>query len=82
MTIGNKPDKMEEAADAEDLMQKISELTDKVAGCNKGIIDEPIYVEIESPSSPDLTVIDLPGIARNPIVDSDQPDYIQESPRT
>jgi len=47
-------------------------LTDEVAGANKGIIDDPIVLEIFSTKCPDLTLIDLPGITKIPIKGSDQ----------
>jgi hypothetical protein len=42
-------------------------LTDKVAGDKKNIVDRPIVLNIYSPTCPDLTLIDLPGITRIPI---------------
>jgi hypothetical protein len=39
-------------------------LTDKICGTNKGIIDKPIVLNVHSPSCPDLTMVDLPGITR------------------
>jgi vacuolar protein sorting-associated protein 1 len=44
-----------------EVRDKISELTDKVAGRNKGIVDKPIILTVYSPTCPDLTLIDLPG---------------------
>lgn len=32
-----------------------------LAGSNKGIVDEMIYLELTRPGCPDLTMIDLPG---------------------
>lgn len=37
---------------------------DKMAGVGVGISDDLISLEIASPDVPDLTLIDLPGIAR------------------
>ncbi len=45
----------------------IEELTDKIAGISKGISEVPIVCNIYSQFVPDLTMIDLPGITRNPI---------------
>ena len=45
----------------------IEQLTDKVAGNNKGISETPIVCNIYSPSVPDLTMVDLPGITRNAV---------------
>ncbi len=57
---------------------KINELTDKVAGKNKGIIKDPIILNIYSPTCPDLTIIDLPGLTRIPLQNSDQPKDIEK----
>ena len=38
--------------------------------------DTPIHVRVNKPGIPDLTLIDLPGITRNPV--GDQPDNIEE----
>jgi len=61
-----------------DLMKEIEELTSKNAGNKGNIIDDPIYVEIEKPDCPELTLIDLPGIAKNPLEGSEQTDEIEE----
>lgn len=42
----------------------IEELTYKVCGKDKNIIDQPIILKVVSNSSPNLTVIDLPGMTR------------------
>ena len=42
----------------------IDYLTDKVAGNKKGIVDKPIVLTIYSKHTPDLTLVDLPGITR------------------
>lgn len=57
---------------------KIDEVTDKVAGQKKGIIDQPIVLHVYSPTCPDMSLIDLPGITRIPLKDSDQPGNIEE----
>eukprot|EP00826_Nyctotherus_ovalis_P036790 TRINITY_DN3293_c0_g1_i1.p1 TRINITY_DN3293_c0_g1~~TRINITY_DN3293_c0_g1_i1.p1 ORF type:complete len:448 (+),score=158.23 TRINITY_DN3293_c0_g1_i1:457-1800(+) len=57
---------------------KIDELTDKVAGEKKGIVDNPIILHIHSPTCPDMSLIDLPGITRIPLQGSDQPKNIEE----
>jgi len=46
------------------IKHKIEELTEKVCGSSKGIVDDPIILNVYSPSCPDLTLIDLPGITR------------------
>jgi replication fork clamp-binding protein CrfC len=61
-----------------EVRKTIEELTDKVAGGNKGIVDQPIILNIHSPTCPDLTLVDLPGITRIPLKGSDQPDNIEE----
>ena len=57
---------------------KIDELTDAVAGTSKNIVDKPILLHIHSPTCPDLTLIDLPGITRIPLANSGQPNNIEE----
>jgi vacuolar protein sorting-associated protein 1 len=57
---------------------KIDELTDKVAGTSKNIVDIPIVLHVHSPTCPDMSLIDLPGITRIPLKDSGQPDNIEE----
>lgn len=61
-----------------EVREKIELLTDKHAGKNKGIIKEAIKMTIYSPDCPDLTIIDLPGITRIPLKNSDQPENIEE----
>jgi hypothetical protein len=58
--------------------QKIEELTDKKAGTQKNIIDDPIILNIWSSTCPDLTLIDLPGITRIPLKGSNQPENIEQ----
>lgn len=55
----------------------IDEVTDKIAGSKKNIIDKPIALSVYSYTCPDLTLIDLPGITRIPLKDSDQPKDIE-----
>ncbi len=57
---------------------KIDEVTDKIAGQKKNIIDQPIVLHVYSPTCPDMSLIDLPGITRIPLKDSDQPENIEE----
>jgi len=45
----------------------IEELTDKICGNDKGIVDNPIVLNVYSHTCPDLTLIDLPGITLIPI---------------
>ncbi|KAL0236414.1 hypothetical protein GEMRC1_002996 [Eukaryota sp. GEM-RC1] len=49
------------------LGQVITEITNEIAGDEKNIVDSPICIEIRKKGLYDLTIIDLPGITRNPI---------------
>ncbi len=60
----------------EEVCKTIEHLTDKVAGTEKFISADPIVLEVYSPSVPDLTLVDLPGITRIPI--GKQPANIEE----
>src|SRR5690348_11185871 len=53
--------------------EKIDWLTDEIAGKKKNIVDKPIILNIYSPTCPDLTLIDLPGITRIALQGSEQP---------
>eukprot|EP00917_Polyrhabdina_sp_WS-2016_P001105 GHVP01002196.1.p1 GENE.GHVP01002196.1~~GHVP01002196.1.p1 ORF type:complete len:754 (+),score=140.41 GHVP01002196.1:343-2604(+) len=57
--------------------QRIAEKTDEKAGSNKGIVDVPIVLTIFAKSCPDLTLVDLPGVTRVPLKNSDQTDDIE-----
>jgi dynamin 1-like protein len=64
--------KGEKFLDFDRVKDKINELTDKVCGAkSKGIVDQPIVLTVYSPSCPDLTLIDLPGITRVPLPGQD-----------
>ncbi|XP_070758734.1 interferon-induced GTP-binding protein Mx-like [Enoplosus armatus] len=54
----------EEITDPADVEKMIREAQDKIAGAGSGISEDLISLEIASPDVPDLTLIDLPGIAR------------------
>nr|AAR99718.1 interferon inducible Mx protein [Dicentrarchus labrax]AAR99719.1 interferon inducible Mx protein [Dicentrarchus labrax] len=54
----------EEIEDPADVEKKIREAQDEMAGVGVGISDDLISLEIAYPDVPDLTLIDLPGIAR------------------
>uniref|UniRef100_A0A3B3TK53 Interferon-induced GTP-binding protein Mx n=1 Tax=Poecilia latipinna TaxID=48699 RepID=A0A3B3TK53_9TELE len=54
----------EELNDPAIVEKKIREAQDEMAGVGVGICDDLITLEIASPDVPDLTLIDLPGIAR------------------
>uniref|UniRef100_A0A671UM66 Interferon-induced GTP-binding protein Mx n=1 Tax=Sparus aurata TaxID=8175 RepID=A0A671UM66_SPAAU len=57
-------DHEEELDDPAEVEKKIREAQDEMAGVGVGISDDLISLEIASPDVPDLTLIDLPGIAR------------------
>ena len=61
--------------DPDEVRRVIERLTDKAAGDDKNISDVPIVCTVYSPTVPDLTLIDLPGITRNPT--ADQPENIE-----
>ncbi|KAL0978541.1 hypothetical protein UPYG_G00171880 [Umbra pygmaea] len=69
-------DHEEEIEDASDVEKKIREAQDHMAGPGVGICDDLISLEIGSPDVPDLTLIDLPGIAR--VAVKGQPENIGE----
>uniref|UniRef100_A0AAR2II93 Interferon-induced GTP-binding protein Mx n=1 Tax=Pygocentrus nattereri TaxID=42514 RepID=A0AAR2II93_PYGNA len=54
----------EELDDPVEVEKKIREAQDEMAGVGVGISDDLISLEITSADVPDLTLIDLPGIAR------------------
>ncbi|KAK2908543.1 hypothetical protein Q8A67_004380 [Cirrhinus molitorella] len=57
-------DKEEDIHDPAEVEKKIREAQDEMAGVGVGISDELISLQITSANVPDLTLIDLPGIAR------------------
>lgn len=57
----------------------IEEATNKVAGINKGISNDPILLRIYSTEVVDLTLVDLPGITKVPV--GDQPQNIEDRVR-
>lgn len=71
-------EKNEKISDFEKVKKKIELLTDEDAGNKKGIIDKPILLTVYSKNVPDLSMVDLPGITKIPIKDSDHPDNIEE----
>jgi len=64
-----------------DVRVEIERLTDEKAGRNKGLLDDPILLTVYGTQSPDLTLIDLPGIARIPLKGSDQTEDIERLTR-
>lgn len=65
--------------DFEEIRKEIEEDTNKVAGSNKGVSNLPLVVKIYSKSMINLSLIDLPGLAKVPI--GDQPQDIEEKIR-
>jgi len=61
----------------QEVKKNIEELTDKVAGDKKNIVDDPIILTIFSSTCPDLTLIDLPGITKVPLKNSGQTEDIE-----
>eukprot|EP00923_Selenidium_pygospionis_P055168 GHVN01096189.1.p1 GENE.GHVN01096189.1~~GHVN01096189.1.p1 ORF type:complete len:839 (-),score=148.11 GHVN01096189.1:1766-4237(-) len=74
-------DPAKKLTDFEKVKQEIDRLTEQRAGSNKGIVDDPILLTIYATRCPDLTLIDLPGIARVPLKDSDQTGDIEKLTR-
>ena len=58
------------------ILKYIEEETKKLAGDHKNVVHKMIELLVEDPNVRDLTVVDLPGIARNPI--DDQPKNIHK----
>ncbi|XP_057188431.1 interferon-induced GTP-binding protein MxB-like [Triplophysa rosa] len=69
-------DYSEDIDDPEDVEKKIREAQDKIAGPGVSISADLISLQITSPNVPDLTLIDLPGIAR--VAVKGQPENIGE----
>ena len=62
--------------DFKEVQKTIIDLTDKLCGSDKNIVDKPIILNIYSHTCPDLTLIDLPGVTRIPI--GNQPENIEQ----
>lgn len=56
--------------------ETIEALTDEICAGEKNIVDKPIVLNVYSPTCPDLTLVDLPGITRVPV--GKQPKNIEE----
>ncbi|XP_057186872.1 interferon-induced GTP-binding protein MxA-like [Triplophysa rosa] len=69
-------DHNEDFHDPENVEKKIREAQDEIAGRGLGISADLISLQITSPNVPDLTLIDLPGIAR--VAVKGQPENIGE----
>lgn len=61
------------------MRKTIDEVTDKVCGKAKIIVDNPIVLNVFSPNCPNLTLVDLPGITAIPV--GDQPKNIYDITR-
>ena len=70
--------KSKKYTDFRKVTKKINDLTDKVAGTNKGIVADPITMTVYANSCPNLTLIDLPGITKVPLRGSSQGKDIEE----
>lgn len=58
------------------MRKAIDEVTDKICGKAKVIVNNPIVLNVFSPHCPNLTLVDLPGITSIPV--GDQPKNIYE----
>lgn len=65
--------------DFHEIRDEIERETDRVSGRNKAISPDPISLTIHSPRVVNLTLIDLPGLARVPV--GDQPQDIEHQIR-
>ena len=59
------------------ILHYIERETQKLAGTSKNVVHDLIELQIEDPNVRDLTVVDLPGIARIPIADQPKDIYKQ-----
>ncbi|KAL0210207.1 hypothetical protein P9112_010291 [Eukaryota sp. TZLM1-RC] len=64
-----------EPVNLERLDERLTEMTRDIAGDCKQIVDFPIYVEVHRRGLSDLTIIDLPGLTRNPVQGQDENIY-------
>ena len=60
----------------DEVRSEIESITRKVCGQDKNIKNKPIRLKVFSPNVLDLTIIDLPGMTRNPV--GDQPQDIEQ----
>ena len=63
----------------QDISDAVQTATADLAGTNSGLVSALISLKVTHPEAPDLTLIDLPGIVRNPI--GDQPADIEQQIR-
>ncbi|CAN7132895.1 unnamed protein product [Brassica rapa subsp. narinosa] len=64
------------STDEEHITEDICKATEAIAGTGEGVSDTPLELYVRRQSVPDLTMVDLPGITRNPV--NDQPEDIYE----
>ncbi|XP_075251246.1 dynamin-1-like protein [Convolutriloba macropyga] len=61
--------------DFDEVRREIDRETDRLAGSNKGVLNEPMYLKIFSSNVLTLTLVDLPGITKVPV--GEQPEDIE-----
>ena len=59
-----------------DISAAITQATRVLAGTRSGLVEKAITLTVNKPDAPDLTMVDLPGIVRNPI--GSQPKDIED----
>lgn len=64
-----------EFTDFDEVREEIERETERVCGSNKGICAEPITLGVYSRNVVNLTLVDLPGLTKNPV--GDQPEDIE-----
>lgn len=64
-----------EFTDFDEVREEIERETERVCGTNKGIHAEPITLGVYSRNVVNLTLVDLPGLTKNPV--GDQPEDIE-----
>lgn len=70
--FGHKPG--QKFLDFNQILREIELETDRLVGRRQGISDDPIRLKITSPNVIDITLVDLPGLTKNPV--GDQPHNI------
>ena len=70
-------DKDKRITNLDDIGSRITALTTQLAGSHVSISDRPIYLSVYRQHSPDLTLVDLPGLTRNPVGDQPKDIYQQ-----
>ncbi|KAK2713318.1 dynamin-1-like protein [Artemia franciscana] len=57
------------------VQEEIQAYTNKIAGSNKGVSSDALYLKVYSPKVVNLTLVDLPGLTKVPV--GDQPEDIE-----